>query len=374
MLTPRENLLKALNHEIPERVPILCHVDPYNQPSREGIDPELDRELGEVKWGDGAGTKLSRYLGLDILDWLPNPVAPRFQTVEEERKSVDSETTTTWHTPRGDLQEVVRVASDGRTSYRTKHFLECEEDLPAFTYAMADRAFDVKQDLVETIRQRREEIGEQGIQSQSVPGTPLGMLIRVYSGPEAVAFLYADAPDELEELFAVMEESHREMVRLIIENSEVDAIIGMDDTSTATQSPAMFERYCVPYTNRMADLVHELGRYYWHHSCGHIRKLLPLYKQTRMDAVHAYTVPPTGDARIRDAKDVLGEDIAIIAGLKVLEGTMDDRERAADEVRGMFDEARPGSNFILNMTAYQHQPVSAMEWLRDECLKYSQLS
>jgi hypothetical protein len=84
-------------------------------------------------------------------------------------------------------------------------------------------------------------------------------------------------------------------------------------------------------------------------------------------------VPPTGNARIRHGKEVLGESYVIAAGLKVLETPMTDRDAAATEVRQMFEEAAPGSNFMLIMTCYQHQPVSAMAWLRDECMKYTGL-
>ena len=67
MITRRENLLKVLRHEQPEWIPVTGHCDPYNQPSREGMDPVLAAALGEVHWGDTATVTFSRYLGLDIM-------------------------------------------------------------------------------------------------------------------------------------------------------------------------------------------------------------------------------------------------------------------------------------------------------------------
>ena len=67
--TRRENLLKILRHETPEWLPVTGHCDPYNQPSREGMDPALAAALGEVHWSDTSTVTLSRYLGLDIMDW-----------------------------------------------------------------------------------------------------------------------------------------------------------------------------------------------------------------------------------------------------------------------------------------------------------------
>jgi hypothetical protein len=372
-MTPRENMLKVIRHEMPDWIPVVCHVDPYNQPSRKGMDPELDADLGEVQWSDGAGMKLSQYLGIDILDWTPNPIRQSFRTVEVENRQNGQDVTTTWHTPQGDLRQIRRTAADNRTSYLVEHFIKSPDDLAAFMYAMNDQQFEIAEDAAAEIRKRGELIGDQGLQSKSMPGTPLGMLIRVYAGPETAAYLTVDAPDALRDLFSVMEDNHMRQFTKVIEQSDIEVYLGMDDTSTTTQSPAMFEKYCVDYTNRVADYVHSQGRFYWHHSCGLIRDLLPLYRSTRMNGVHAYTVPPTGDARIRDGKEILGESYVIVTGLKMLEGPMTDRDAAADQVRQMFEEAAPGSNFILNMTCYQHQPVSAMEWLRDECMKYTEV-
>ena len=74
MTTPRENLLRVFKHETPDRLPLSCHCDPYNQPSREGMPPELAAALGEVQWSDESSIILSRHLGLDIMDSYRMPM------------------------------------------------------------------------------------------------------------------------------------------------------------------------------------------------------------------------------------------------------------------------------------------------------------
>jgi len=41
VITPRENLLRVFRGELPEWIPVVGHADPYNQPSRRCMDPEL---------------------------------------------------------------------------------------------------------------------------------------------------------------------------------------------------------------------------------------------------------------------------------------------------------------------------------------------
>ena len=57
-------MLKILRHVVPQRMPVTGHVDPYNQPNRKGMDPEL----AEVQRGDEGTVILSHYLELDIVD------------------------------------------------------------------------------------------------------------------------------------------------------------------------------------------------------------------------------------------------------------------------------------------------------------------
>jgi hypothetical protein len=54
------------------------------------------------------------------------------------------------------------------------------------------------------------------------------------------------------------------------------------------------------------------GKLYFHHFCGLIRDLLPLYRRTRMDAMHAFTVPPIGNVIVAEGRRILGDRIAII--------------------------------------------------------------
>ena len=91
MTTPRENLLRVFRHERPAWIPVAGHCDPYNQPNREGMDPELAAALGDVRWGDTSTVVFSRALGLDIMDWFGMPAVrvSRRNVVVESRTEGD---------------------------------------------------------------------------------------------------------------------------------------------------------------------------------------------------------------------------------------------------------------------------------------------
>ena len=370
-MTPRENLMSIFRHQAPDWTPVVGHVDPYNQPNRRDMEPELETALGEVRWCDEATVTFSRWLGLDIMDYTNPPLRSVRSEVTIESRQDGNATITIWHTPTGELREVRRFAPEIGTSYLTEHLIKGPDDLEAMAFAFRDEQFEIDPTGAAALRARCELIGDDGMMMLFLPGTPMGMLVRVYSGVATLAYLCADCPGELEELFDAMEDSHRRQFELSATLC-ADALVGMDDTSTTAISPAMFERYCLDYTDHMADAAHAGGKLYFHHSCGLIRNILGLYRQTRMDAVHAFTIPPIGDVFVGEGRRLLGDRIVIIAGLTQLFGDMTDCAAVAASIGRMFEESAPGDHFVLNLAGDPEKGMAETRFIVDECRKHQQ--
>lgn len=361
-------MLRVFRHERPEWIPIIGACDAYNQPSREGMDPELAAALGDVRGCDDAAVILSRYLELDLFSTFRPPVAGTRSNVTIEHRQEGDETTNVWHTPRGDLWEVLRRADDGAAPRRMKFLLEKPEDIPALASIYENETFEVDQNRLPELEGRRKLIGEDGMVAFPMPGTPLGMLIRMYAGPENIAYLCADAPEAMRDLMSVIEENHVRQFSLAAP-LDCDALLGMDDTSTTTQSPRMFEEFCTDYTNRVAKIVHDAGKVYLHHSCGLIRDLLDAYAATEMDGVHAFCPPPLGDVTIREGRQKLGEKIIFASFIQMFVLGVD-RDWVRESVRQMFEEAAPGTNIIFGIGGDQTKTMDDMKFLREECRQY----
>ncbi len=369
MTTARENLLKILRHERPDWIPLTGHCDPYNQPSREGMDPALAEALGEVRWGGTATVTFSRYLGLDIMDWYGMPVRVTRRNVTVESRTTGDVTTRDWHTPQGCLREVIQVCREDNgavSSNWTEHLIKCPADLPAFAAIFEDEVIDPDADGIQRARARRELIGDDGLVLGPMDGTPLGMMFRVYSGVATLAYLWADAPDALRDCFAVMEANYLKRLKIGVQ-SDIDVVVSVDDTSTTAISPAMFEACNLDLTDARAEAAHAAGKLYFHHSCGLIRDLLPLYRRTKMDAVHAFSVPPVGNVTVAEGRQALGDRITIMAGLGMLSGPMDDRAAVRAGIHRMIREAGPGDHFILNVAGYPNRTMEQTRFVVDCC-------
>ena len=369
MTTRRENMLKVMRHEVPDWIPITGHCDPYNKPSPEGMDPELAEALGEVQWNDTSTTILSRYLGLTVLDMFGLPSKITRRNVVLDSKCENDVITNTWHTPEGDLHEVIRICredSGAVSSNHTEHMVKGPEDLPAFTAIFEDQVVEPDPEGIARVRERRELIGEDGIILGVMAGTPLGMMYREFSGVGALAYLWADAPDALRDCFDVIEGKYLEQIAVGIE-AEFDILVGMDDTSTTAISPTMFEQYNMELTDARVEAAHAAGKLYYHHSCGLIRDLLPLYRQTKIDGVHAFTIPPIGDVTIAEGRKALGENMTIMAGLQQLPGPMDDLPAVRESIHAMVAEAGSGKDFALLTAGYPNRTIEQMRFVIDCC-------
>jgi len=370
MITPRENLLRVLRHQTPEWIPVTGHCDPYNQPSREGMDPALATALGEVHWGDTSTVTFSRHLGLDIADWFGMPaVRITRRRVTVESRTEGDVTSSIWHTPQGDLREVSRVCRDPTgavSSNWTEHLVKGPEDLPALAAIFEDEVIESDPGGVARTRERRALIGDDGIVLGVMDGTPLGMMFRVYSGVATLAFLWADAPAALRDCLAVMETNYQRRLKVGVQ-SDIDVVVSVDDTSTTAISPAMFEACNLALTDARADVAHAAGKFYFHHSCGLIRDLLPLYRRTHMDAVHAFTIPPIGNVTVAAGRKALGDRITIFAGVQQLAGPMDDRAAVRAGIHQMIREAEPWDHFILGVAGYPNRTMEQTTFVVDCC-------
>jgi hypothetical protein len=369
MTTARENLLKIFRHETPEWLPLAGHCDPYNQPNREGMDPALAAALGQVRWGDTATVTYSRYLGLDIMDWYRLPMRLARRQVTIESRSEGDVTTRVWHTPAGDLREVSQVLREDNgavSSNWTEHLVKGPEDLAALAAIYEDEVIESDPEAVARTRERRQLIGADGLLLGPMDGTPLGMMFRVYSGVATLAYLWADAPAALHDCFATMERNYVQRLAIGI-LSDIDAVVGMDDTSTTTISPAMFAACNLELTDTRTAAAHAAGKLYFHHSCGLIRDLLPLYRRTAMDGVHAFTIPPIGNVTVAAGRQALGDRITIMAGVQQLCGPMDDRAAVRASIHRMIREAAPWDHFILWAVGYPNRTMEQTRFVVDCC-------
>ena len=357
MLTPRENMMRTIRCQESEWIPVTVYIDPYNHPDPDSLPADLCKIFKKrVRDWDSRWELvilLSEYLGVD--EYMLNADRPFRVVIPEDMETKGDleagRNITKIKLPSGEMTQI------RKSGFTTKHFVEEPEDIKKFKEYVEAWNIEPDRKKIEEISQMKDRIKDGGMIWLFTEGTPLGMMCRIYADIESLIYMVADFPSELEELFEIMESKYMEMFELTLNSCpEIDILVGMDDTSTNIISPAMFERYNARLTDKRTELAHKHGKLYLHHSCGLIRDLLPVYRKTKMDGVHALTIAPMGDvATYTQGRKLLGNNVSIIGnfqtGLK-----FPDKEMHSEIVRQRLQDARNAGFYMTYLTTpdYNH--------------------
>jgi uroporphyrinogen decarboxylase len=130
----------------------------------------------------------------------------------------------------------------------------------------------------------------------------------------------------------------------------VDIVYMADDTCAQRGpmfSPELFRELVVPYMKLYVDRVHKAGKRFLLHTCGSVRKFLPMIIESGVDMLEPIQIRAEGMDPAGLKRD-FGKDICFYGGLdlqRVLcQGTP---QTVADEVKRLIDILGDGGGYIL---------------------------
>ena len=121
-------------------------------------------------------------------------------------------------------------------------------------------------------------------------------------------------PEEMTELLAFAHEKYKQFYRLAAAGPGT-IIRPMEDTSSKLTGPRMYRQHCVGQLNEYAKIVHDAGKLFIIHMCGHLgAAMLDVISEIDLDGIEAITPPPLGDADLPAMRAKLGDDAWLIGG------------------------------------------------------------
>jgi hypothetical protein len=279
-LSLKRDILAALAGGRPERVPWTIHHALLPQ-------GELERAM--------------RNRGLAIIDKSVPPylaVSPSVsveerQVIERGRRAFH----TTYHTPIGDLHGTKVIGPDGST-WVTQYPVRQASDLPILEYIGKGTEYHPND---AAILARQQTLGEDGLVLCRMMRSPLQRLLTEWMGTEGVVFALTDHPEPMRRLLDAMAESD-EPAFAVATQSPAEALWSSENISSAITTPRLFERYCLPYYDRLASLARPRGKLYGVHMDGKLRALTGLIAGSALDFIEGFTPPPLGDLDLPEAR------------------------------------------------------------------------
>ena len=290
MMTSKERMMRALNREKPDRLPVTIH---------QWQGWHLDKYMGGM-----SALQACQTCGLDAAlqyfeamgqFWIPNAERFAVSTPEwrDEMTVVDTSPDHkvihhTIHTPGGVL--TYKTEADRKTTWITEYLIKRHEDVE-----LIDRYMPVARLNKDAIAREYDELGDAGIMRGWVWGDQAGCWQHACCLMDAQELMLEtyDNPDWVHALMKALLNKKLRFIEESLKGAKLDLIeTGGGAGSDTVVSPDLHGEFCLPYDRQMHDALHAVGLKTTYHTCGGMMHILDHIIANGTDA--SETLAPCG--------------------------------------------------------------------------------
>ena len=302
-MTYREQVLKILNGEKPDKVPWFGDLDYWaNGLIANGKKPDNFQKTPEyLDWHRELG------VGYYLQGYFP------FKAKNHFKEKIWNEGYLKFreiYTPKGKLRECWEYLPNSCSEGPREHLVKTYNDLAAVQYVYENIEWESDYDFA---LKRRDQIGDLGISLCYLPHSPFMQLLVVEAGIEAVTFCELDAPDEFAETLQSMKMSLDQAAQIAVE-SPVEALMIPENLSSEMVGPNNFEKYIRHTQEEWIEKIKCTGKFSFLHMDGTLKGLLEKEASLGFTVIEAMTPFPVGDLTVEDWEKVANSPKTIFWG------------------------------------------------------------
>lgn len=388
-MTSRERIEKAMNLQIPDRVPVMCQLSLGHYFLNSGVRP-IDIWYTSEGFAEALLKMRERYHFDGILINLPGR-DPNYGNHIQSIEQRDGESMIRWKNgnytafPTDDNPHY--YLEDGTRYFPTFDELQPEKlyyvepwDLTDITYPFTwgfetePRPFeDYFPDYhFDTIKIVREKIGD-SVSIHSEVFSPWSQFLELLNYEYALMAILDD-PVKAKACLERLTEGVIDLAKKQATHG-VDAIlISSAFAGAGLISRQHYEEFVSPYEKKIIQEVKkECSIPVYTHTCGSIGDRLDLMIATGTNGIDTLDPPPLGTVELEEAKETLGGKTFIKGNVDpvntLLNGTLD---QVTEDVKWRIGVGKPGGGYILSSacSVAPHTPLSNMELLAELAEKY----
>ena len=315
-LSSKERILTAINHQEPDRIPILF----------DGIAPlehlwKNEFEQVDVLLKLGVDARLTVGVGSSVhpdvttRSWVDKNADSGYPLVFQE-----------WYTPKGTIRAVMRrsdqdggqypdgvpLEADQNVSHGVEMPIKGRDDLPKLAYLLQEPN---KEDVAK-FRERHKQLKifttERGILLEAYPGPGVGLDMAYRLCGHNLFYLTVDDPGFTEELLTIIHRVSLKNLEILLD-AGVDCIVDTNVYQIAPLwSPQYFDKHFAPRLKQKVDMAHQAGVKYSSRGANNYMPHLDSFLQTGVDVLSQIN-PELNDMRVLKAK--IGHRICLKGGV-----------------------------------------------------------
>ena len=323
-MSMREDLLKRLLGESTEQIPWFGDLSYwYFGLKQQGLlDPKYDGNEGEIRFYKDQ--KVGHCFLYDVMSYKTEYL----NDVSFEEKITADGIYCTYHTKYGDLTSVQTYSPANFSYAHTKHMVKSVEDLKIMAHIFENMKYVPD---YERFHHYDQLIGEDGILTEIAPinVTAVQKLMARWAGVETTVELYYDETDDFDECVARIQEAQMPVFDILAASGA--QLVEWPENLSSDVTGNLFDRYNVPYYQRVNEIFHRAGKYTSIHIDGRLKPCLGKLYAAGFDIAEAVTPAPLGDVELEDLRKEAGNEIIIWGGLPggLFSPSVSDQEFAA---------------------------------------------
>jgi uroporphyrinogen-III decarboxylase len=379
----RQRILTTMNHEEPDRVPLMGLVmDPstsaqvlgkkvadyrplLKDPGQRGALKDLmNSSWTEIMYGNFADAlQASIQLGFDA-NWT-------MYTFMEVVEAPDSKTGLAWHDAYGRLWELAADEQGNTVMNYIRGLCPTEEKWEAWVEERKPLYDTLVHNVADYHKRLVDDFGDLILPvGFACPGVfenswqPMGF-------ENFITCLY-QKPDFIKKVIAFHTDLYMSYLDAVME-SGVEVVLGGDDLGQKTgpmMRPAVIEEFFGESYRRISEYVHKHNRKLIWHSCGNIYALLDKFIEWGFDGT--LTLEPTAGMDLGRVREQVGHKLVLVGNLDVshllVNGSREEIELA---VKKAIWDAAEGGGYILS-ASHSHQCVdpTRLKWMIEATLEH----
>jgi uroporphyrinogen-III decarboxylase len=348
MMTSKERMLRALNKEKPDRLPVTIHQ--WQQYHLDTYMGGVDALTAFKQAGLDAAIQYFEAMGQFWIPYAEEYITQTPQWKEEiEVLNADPDNKLLYHTiatPEGKL--TYKTGGNTKTTWITEYLVKKHEDLD-----LVEKYMPVAKLNQDNISKAYDQVGDAGILRGFVWGDQAGCWQHACCLMDVNQLIMEamDNPDWVHRFMKILLAKKLQFIEDSLEGAKFDLIeTGGGASSDTLISPKMHAEFCMPYDREVHRALHRIGHKSTYHTCGGQMNILDLIIQNETDA--SETLAPCGvGGNITDpekVRNIFSGKVAMIGGVDqfniLTSGT---KEMIENEVYRLFDGFGKDGGYIM---------------------------
>jgi uroporphyrinogen-III decarboxylase len=326
----RERLLRTINGEVTDRVPVTLFIQDHGHFIYQ-LHPEIEPTNYEqiifkvIDYQKSLGCDVFARMIFDLYHPIgiclggvnDGHETDTWQVQVEEREAGNNLIRNSLiRTPDGDLtQTFVRTAQNNGTYVYccTKKPISNEKELEIAMKYEPGMSAQYAEMIKNKIRRVKEYLGDDGILGTWVAGGPFNNASMVIDHNE-LYMLFMTNPTFFDNLMQYTTNRTLDYTKAFIE-AEADVMLVGGNVPGGFLGADVYEQFILPYEKKYIDFIQNKGCPAVYHNCGEIMNLVDSYKMLGAKVIEPFSPVPLGDADLEKAVNIVQGDYVIIGGV-----------------------------------------------------------